>query len=111
MAGPAARAEMHAGPEGRCQPRVPGHHEREAAPPADAGEVASKRLASRLTVVAQHHTRQAAGQPCRGRAGIGQPSCVGEQPQPGQLAVGAGTGRRRVRPGDEPRVHGPTASP
>jgi hypothetical protein len=102
---PTSRTEMNSRLQSRCQPCVAGHHQDEAAAPADPSEVATQRLPARLAVMAQHNTSQTAGQPPRCWSRIRQPPRVGEEPKSRDALKGAAARDRRMSPGNEPCVH------
>ena len=102
---PTPGAKMNACSERRRQPGITRYHKGETAPPADAGEIPPQCRASWLAIMAQHHARQATGQPRGRRSRIRQPARVGEQPKLWQTPRGAGPRGGGPSPGEQARVH------
>ena len=90
---------MDAGAQGRRQPAVAGNHQGEAADAADPSQVAAECRSPRLAVVPQDDGGEAAWQARNSWAGIGQPACIGEQPEPGKVRAGLAKARWSCRMG------------
>ena len=102
MAGPAATAQVHPSVKRGGEPCVAGYHQCQTTGATDAGEIAAERCPARVTVVAQHDTGKAAGQPRDGRPGVRQAARIGEQPERGDVGREALAG---MGPREQPPIH------
>jgi hypothetical protein len=103
-AGPSPRPQMNPGTQGRGQPHIPCHHQRQPPRPANTGERTTDRDSVGVPVMPQHHPGDALRQTGSGRKRVRQPIRIGEQPQHrwGFTPQPPGSG---ATPGKELQVH------
>ena len=99
---PASRAQVHSSAERRGQPGITRHDENQTPRSADPRKVAPERCPTRLAIVAQHDAGESTGQTRDSRARIGQPPCIGEQPEGGDSRAWSAT---RTCPGEQTPIH------
>lgn len=96
--------EMNSRVQQGRQPDVACHDQHQPARAADPGQISTEARPVRLAIMAQDNAGEAARQPLRSAARIGQAARVGEQPEGGKPRPGPS--RYGMRPGKKARVHG-----
>ncbi len=73
-------SHVQTGAEGRRKAGITRDHQRQPAGAANSRERTAEGRTVGIGIVAQDHPGTALRKPCHGRARVGQPACVGEQP-------------------------------